>query len=114
MSPCFVNVGKTKVRIYYYDTPNGIFEVPEWCELCGGLPDKLRPENVAQFWQVARLAILVHWARSELLESSPSSSSAYKVALDTKGIRKGHTDESSRRADVLDAIKRAMVSLAGN
>src|SRR5262249_33600540 len=56
MSPCFAQVGRTQIRIYYYDTPNGIFEVPEWCELCLSLPDKLRPDNVEQFWNVARLA----------------------------------------------------------
>jgi hypothetical protein len=108
-----LKVGRTKIGINYYDTPSGAFEVPEWCESCPRLADKLRPENVNQFWNVARLAILEYWARGELLESSSSSRSPYKVALDIKGIRKGHTDESSRRADVLDAIKRAMVSLAG-
>ena len=110
MSPCFVQVGRTKIRIYYYDTPNGIFEVPEWCELCLTCLDKLRPHNVEQFWNVARLAILENWAAGEVSGSEPS---AYKEALNQKKFRKGHNYESLRRADILDAIKRAIVSLAG-
>jgi hypothetical protein len=105
-----IPVGRTKIRIYYYDNPRGVFEVPEWCELCLSLPDKLRPDNVEQFWEVARLAILEHWVASELFGSGPS---AYTEALNRIKFREGRNYESLKRADILDAIKGAMVSLAG-
>jgi hypothetical protein len=108
MSPCFVEVGRTKIRIYYYDTPNAIFEIPEWCELCPALPDKLRPENVDQFWKPARLAILDYWARDELVDRG----SAYRDALKLSSPGK-HGLCSERRGNALDGIKRAMRSLAG-
>lgn len=102
-------MGTRKVRIHYYDTPNGIFEIPEWCELCPGLPDKLRPENVEQFWKPAHLAILEYWGKDE-----HAGGSAYRDTL--RWARPGKhpkSDESERRNNALYAIKRAMISLSG-
>jgi hypothetical protein len=108
-SLCFLSVGRTKIRIYYYHTPNGIFEIPEWCELCGRLPNKLRPETIDQFWKPARLAILEYWGKDE-----QAGGSAYRDALRSARAGKcAKSDESERRNNALDAIKRAMVSLAG-
>jgi hypothetical protein len=76
LSPYFASVGKTKMRIYYYDTPSGLFEIPEWCVWCADLPDKLRSENVDQFWKPVRFAVLQYWDESERIGSS-----AYSKAL---------------------------------
>jgi len=107
VSPCSLSVGETDIRIYYYDTPNGIFEVPEWCEWCRELPDKLRPENVNQFWKPGRLAVLQYW-----YENQRADGSAYADALKSAYPGK-HGLDSERRNNALDAIKRAMGSLAG-
>jgi hypothetical protein len=102
-----IRVGKTKIRIYYYDTPGGVFEVPEWCELCPSLPEKLRLESVADFWKPARLALLQYW-----YENERAGGSAYAEALKLAYHGK-HGLESERRNNALGAIKGAMASLAG-
>jgi len=107
MSRGSLSVGKTSIQIYYYDTRNGIFEVPEWCEWCRDLPDKLRPGNVDEFWRPGRLAVLQYW-----YENQQTGGSAYAEAL--KLAHRGkHGLESERRNNALGAIKRAMISLAG-
>jgi len=101
--PTVISVGRTDSRIYWYDTPDGLFQIPEWCECCRDLPDKLvREEKVIEkFWKPARLAILEYWF---------ANPSAYKNAL--KRFKKRRVSESLQRGDALDSIKRAMWSLA--
>ena len=122
--PTIIKVGTTEIRIYYYHTPDGIFEIPEWCEWCRDLPNKLTRETIDKFWKPARMAILEFWAAAEFWAaknkgatgsySAPHSqpSNVYRDAL-KQAPRGKHGLESERRNNALNAIKKAMISLAG-